>query len=50
MQNSWAVVTGASSGLGVTFAEKVASEGVNVLLAARTAGPMEELAARLLRS
>ncbi len=47
MQNSWAVVTGASSGLGVTFAEKVASEGVNVLLAARTAGPMEELAARL---
>jgi NAD(P)-dependent dehydrogenase (short-subunit alcohol dehydrogenase family) len=42
-----AVVTGASSGLGVVFAETVAAAGAKVVVAARRRERLEELAARL---
>jgi NAD(P)-dependent dehydrogenase (short-subunit alcohol dehydrogenase family) len=42
-----AIVTGASSGLGVTFAEGLASAGAAVVLAARRLDRLEELAARI---
>ena len=42
-----AVVTGASSGLGVTFARALAGAGANVVVAARRTGRLEELAAEL---
>lgn len=37
-----AIVTGASRGLGVYIAKALAKEGVNLALAARSAGPLEE--------
>jgi NAD(P)-dependent dehydrogenase (short-subunit alcohol dehydrogenase family) len=42
-----AVVTGASSGLGVVFAEALAEAGANVVLAARRADRLEEVAGRV---
>ncbi|MFT3887847.1 MAG: SDR family oxidoreductase [Arachnia sp.] len=42
---SWAVITGASAGLGVAFAERLASEGADVWLAARSQDKLEEVAA-----
>lgn len=42
-----AIVTGASSGLGVTFAEALAGGGANVVLAARRKENLDALAARL---
>ncbi|MFI5958623.1 SDR family NAD(P)-dependent oxidoreductase [Cryptosporangium sp. NPDC051539] len=42
-----ALVTGASSGLGVAFAEALAARGANVVLVARSTGPMTALAERL---
>ncbi|NHB85481.1 SDR family oxidoreductase [Tessaracoccus sp. HDW20] len=47
MSRTWAVVTGASSGLGVAFAERIASEGVNVVLSARSADRLDALGADL---
>lgn len=43
----WALVTGASSGLGVEFARQVAASGINVILAARRLDKLEELGAQL---
>jgi len=43
----WAVVAGASEGLGAQFAEQVAARGLNVVLVARRAELLESLAARL---
>lgn len=40
----WAVVTGASSGLGAEFARQIAGQGVNVVLVARRRNRLEELA------
>src|SRR5690606_33922013 len=40
-----ALVTGASSGLGVTFARALAAAGANVVLAARRTDKLEEVAA-----
>ncbi len=48
MQNrETALVTGASSGLGVALAEELASRGYDLILTARSKVPMDELAARL---
>lgn len=43
----WAIVAGATDGIGLAFAEELARSGVNLLLAARRRGRLEELAARL---
>ncbi len=43
----WALVAGASEGLGESFARLLAGRGLNLLLVARRAGPLEALAARL---
>ena len=43
----WALVAGASEGLGAAFATALAARGLNVILVARRAPVLEELAARL---
>ncbi len=43
----WALVTGASSGLGLEFADLLAEQKVNLVLAARRQEPMEKLASDL---
>jgi short-subunit dehydrogenase len=45
----WALITGASSGLGVEFADLLAAQKVNLVLAARRQEPMEKLASNLRR-
>jgi NAD(P)-dependent dehydrogenase (short-subunit alcohol dehydrogenase family) len=45
-----AIVTGASSGLGITFAEALANAGANVVIAARRFERLEELAVRIERA
>ncbi len=47
---SWALVTGASSGLGIEFARGLAARHVNVVLSARSAPPMRDLAEELRRA
>src|SRR4051794_26106040 len=46
----YAVVTGASSGIGEEFARQLAGAGVNVVLVARRRGELEALAAELSRA
>ena len=43
----WALVTGASSGLGIEFARQLAAKGYSLALTARRGEPMEKLAAEL---
>lgn len=43
----WALVTGASSGLGLEFARLLAAKGYNLVLTARREAPMEALGAEL---
>lgn len=43
----WAVVTGASSGIGCAIAQRLASAGLNVVLVARNQNRLEDLAAML---
>ena len=45
----WALITGASSGLGLEFADLLAAQKVNLVLAARRHEPMEKLASDLRR-
>lgn len=45
----WALITGASSGLGLEFANLLAAQKVNLVLAARHQEPMEKLASDLRR-
>jgi uncharacterized protein len=40
----WAVVAGASEGIGASFSEKLAARGLNLVLVARRSGPLEALA------
>src|SRR5512135_1227359 len=44
---SWAVITGASAGLGEEFARQIAAEGVNVFLVARRADRLASLESEL---
>lgn len=44
---AWAIVAGASEGLGVAFAEALARDGANLLLLARRADRLADVAARI---
>ncbi len=43
----WALITGASEGIGAEFALQLAEDGVNCILVARREGPLAQLAERL---
>lgn len=43
----WAVVAGASEGIGASFSKKLAARGLNLVLVARRAAPLEDLATEL---
>ena len=43
----WALVTGASSGLGIEFVRQLASLGLNIVLVARRKDRMDELAQQM---
>jgi NAD(P)-dependent dehydrogenase (short-subunit alcohol dehydrogenase family) len=47
LRGKTAIVTGASYGLGVTFSEALAGAGANVVVAARSRGRLEQVAARI---
>ncbi len=49
LQGRWALVTGASGGIGAEIARRVAVRGANVVLVARSREPMEALADELRR-
>jgi hypothetical protein len=46
----WAVITGASSGIGRAFAEQCAAQGLNVVLAARSTSVLADLGRELSRA
>lgn len=46
----WAIITGASSGLGIEFAKQLAARKINLVLVARRQEPMDRLAGELTSS
>ena len=44
---TWAIVTGASSGIGVEYAKQIAEKGLNVILVARRKQMLEALATEI---
>ena len=46
-QGQTALITGASAGIGVDLAECFARDGYDLILSARSLGPLQELASRL---
>jgi len=44
---NWALITGASSGIGEEFSRQIAAAGMNVILVARRAERLEEIASEL---
>ncbi|KAB8349727.1 hypothetical protein FH972_023742 [Carpinus fangiana] len=46
-KGSWAVVTGASDGLGLEYASQLAAKGFNIVLVSRTASKLDALASTL---
>jgi short-subunit dehydrogenase len=46
-KGAWALVTGASSGIGLEFARQLAADGVNVVLVGRSKGALAALASSL---
>lgn len=46
----WALVTGASSGIGAQFARQLASSGLNIVLAARRGPLLDQIGSELARS
>jgi 3-oxoacyl-[acyl-carrier protein] reductase len=47
LANKTAIITGAAQGMGGTITETMAREGADIVLAARTAAPLEEMAGRV---
>lgn len=47
MFNRWAIVTGATGGIGLSFAQHLAADGFNLILSARNSEKLEEVAANL---
>ena len=43
----WALIAGASEGIGASFARRIAEQGINVALLARRSGPLDALADEL---
>jgi 3-oxoacyl-[acyl-carrier protein] reductase len=50
LRNSVGILTGASRGLGVLMADKLASKGVNLALAARSESDLKETVNRIRRA
>ena len=50
MYGPWAIITGASSGIGLNFANQLAERGLNLTLVARREDRLRELAVRLEKS
>jgi len=46
-RDSWAVVTGASDGIGAEYASKLASLGFNIVLVSRTQSKLEAVESRI---